>query len=373
MVLRPTFPLGMYERPRDENEWKTWTEAGINLVRCGNREDLDECADHGIMGWVPVRLVLADDDDGSALAERVESLKDHPALAVWEGPDEALWSLWHRCGGAEESWRHSPEKRREIYREFERLVQGFRRGTEIIRERDPEAASGQRPIWQNESVLTPTDLVAMCAPYLDAVGFDYYPVPELGWRAVNLMGPDTARFARAAPGKDVWIVQQAFSWDHLSEQNPGPDVTAYPTRDEYRFMAWQAILGGATGLLWWGSHYEERPAPFLDDLMATVAELSGAIDMLRAGQMSSVEVTVDSRLRQPMLGCAAIVRRLGGRTLLVLVNQDGHPANVTASGLDWVEPADLRLLAGDFDELYAAPEGLRARLEGYETRVYLAG
>ena len=32
--------------------------------------------------------------EADALAERVGSLKDHPALAVWEAPDEAVWNVY---------------------------------------------------------------------------------------------------------------------------------------------------------------------------------------------------------------------------------------------------------------------------------------
>lgn len=76
MILRhdgqPMFTLGMYERPRDDREWKTWTDAGINLVCCHSREHLDENRKWGAFGWVPVPMILRDDDgDGAVLIRRV--------------------------------------------------------------------------------------------------------------------------------------------------------------------------------------------------------------------------------------------------------------------------------------------------------------
>ena len=91
---RTAFPLGMYEMPRTEGEWRAWSDAGIDLVRCGGSDDLDRAAEHGMRGWVTVPMVLDDDDDGSALVERIDSLKGHPALLVWEAPDEAIWWAW---------------------------------------------------------------------------------------------------------------------------------------------------------------------------------------------------------------------------------------------------------------------------------------
>ncbi|NLV45553.1 MAG: hypothetical protein GXY07_13770, partial [Candidatus Hydrogenedentes bacterium] len=37
----PAFPLGFYELPEDDNALKAMADAGVNLVRCRNRADLD--------------------------------------------------------------------------------------------------------------------------------------------------------------------------------------------------------------------------------------------------------------------------------------------------------------------------------------------
>jgi hypothetical protein len=59
----------------------------------------------------------------------------------------------------------------------------------------------------------------------------------------------------AAPAKPVWMVLQAFSWELL--QNPLPekyDVKQFPSYKHSRIMAWDAILHGAKGILYWGSY-----------------------------------------------------------------------------------------------------------------------
>jgi hypothetical protein len=356
-----TFYLGMYERPRNEQEWRTWSDAGINLVMCRTRDDLDETQEWGMSGWVPVPMVLADDDDGAALGEQIDSLKDHPALTVWEAPDEAILANWRNRAGSRD-----PEIISETATAFDAFIHRLERGAAVIRRHDPN-----HPLWLNEGVISPVDVLARCTSFLDIVGFDYYPVPERTWRPLNLMGPEVSRFGDAAPGKDLWIVQQAFKWSAIG-QDAAEYGDRYPTLDEYRFMAWQAILHGATALLWWGSAHEVRPSPFMDDLMTTAAEIASVSHLLTTGPISSVDVRTDRSLRAEILGCRISAHRLGDETLVVLVNEDSYPHEAVITGLDWLDVAKLRPVSGTHPEIAVSSSGMRTYMEGHEVRVYHA-
>ncbi len=360
------FVLGMYEFPRDESEWEKWTRAGINLIRCNNREELDECAGRGVHGWVPVNLILADDDDGSALADKVNALKDHPALAVWEGPDEAIWGVWGGLNKIRRWWKDEPaEERASQDARHNELVRGFARGSAIIRDLDPD-----RLVWQNEAANAPVDVVARCAPYFDCIGFDYYPVPNLFERPMYLMGPYVRRFRDAAPGTNLWIVEQAFSWSSLNHRFSKLGG-GYPTVAEYRNMAWQAIINGANGLLYWGSMREERPAPFLDDLMKVVAEVSALKRFLTAGPVSTVQVRDTGLFYPPVAGCAFTARRFADEVLLAIVNGDGHEVNIAVDGLYGLPAGRLEPLTGESVPFYEHDGKLYTALDGFETRLYL--
>ena len=50
------FPIGSYELPQSEEELERMAEAGINLVRCGSKADLDRAQAVGMMGWVPLGI-----------------------------------------------------------------------------------------------------------------------------------------------------------------------------------------------------------------------------------------------------------------------------------------------------------------------------
>ncbi len=367
---RKLFTLGMYERPRTDDEWRTWSEAGINLVCCRTNGDLDQADEWGMFGWVPVPLVLAADDDGSSLAAKVDELKGHPALAAWEAPDEVIWHTHKQetNWATKRLWSLERDALAKVDARLDALVQGMRRGTEIIRRHDPG-----RPIWLNESGCNQGTL-ARCVPYLDIVGFDGYPIPTRPEKPIHHLGIDTARFRAVAPGRDVWMVQQGFSWNHLGERDDLDETEPgiYPSREQYRFMAWQAIVRGATGLLWWGSAFEDRPAPHLGDLMSIVAEFKGLHELLDGGEIISVRAEADTRsYPATSAGISHMARRAGDRTMLVLVNEDPCEQDAIVTGLDWVDPREMRPVGWQPPEFARVQDGYVTCMDPYEVRVYV--
>jgi hypothetical protein len=366
---KPLFPLGMYELPRTDDEWRAWSDAGINLVRCGSRDDLDRAEAFGMFGWVPVSMILADDDDGSALAAKINELKGHSALALWEAPDEAIWNAWRLDddGRPVRLRHHSDATRAELGERMDAVVRGLERGVELIGRLDPGRAT-----WLNEASMSDYDSLARCLPWVDVVGCDYYPVPNHQSMPMEWTGAFTERFRQTAPTKDVWMVLQAFSWSSLF-----PDrglQQARPSTDECRFMAWQAIARGATGLFWWGSSSEDRPAPHLDGLMSVVAEFRGLHPFLFAGDAPSVKVTTDERRFPAAMGVSRIARRSGDSTLLALVNQDPYEHDAIISGLDWVgDPNSMRTIAGPDPSFERTAHGCVTTMDAYEVRVYVTG
>ena len=48
------FPLGFYELPESDEGLKAMADAGVNLVRCRNRADLDRLHALGMQGVMPL-------------------------------------------------------------------------------------------------------------------------------------------------------------------------------------------------------------------------------------------------------------------------------------------------------------------------------
>src|SRR3989304_5713908 len=147
------FPLGFYELPKDEAALKEMANAGVNLVRCHSREDLDRAASVGMLGVFPLPLQQG---SGEELKKVVESVRDHPALAVWEGPDEVVWNFTaysglHRTMGIyptrDEWWRQTPLAVRYSEDQAAKILPAMRQGIKLVHGLE----SQRHPVWVNEA------------------------------------------------------------------------------------------------------------------------------------------------------------------------------------------------------------------------------
>lgn len=58
----------------------------------------------------------------------------------------------------------------------------------------------------------------------------------------------------------VFVVLQGFAWDEFPEKKDESEGQGlYPTYEQFRFMAYQAIVHSANGLTVWGMAYNENP------------------------------------------------------------------------------------------------------------------
>ena len=62
------------------------------------------------------------------------------------------------------------------------------------------------------------------------------------------------------------MILQGFAWEMLKKEGErNSEMILYPTYEESRFMAYQAIISGAVGINYWGTSYTPQPSPFMDD------------------------------------------------------------------------------------------------------------
>ena len=144
----------MYELPKTDAELKRMAAAGINLVRAGSAADLDRASANGMLGWVPVPMQLGNDSAG-VLRKAVEAVKNHPALAVWEGPDEIVWGFTAFSGlfrngtyeSRDEWWRQTPRAITYSETRAAEIMPRLREGARLVRSLDAK----KRPLWINEA------------------------------------------------------------------------------------------------------------------------------------------------------------------------------------------------------------------------------
>ena len=335
------FTLGFYELPKEDAELARMAEAGVNLVRCGSPADLDRAQGAGMYAWMPLNLAQGATDEMRA---RVEAAAKHPALAIWEGPDEVVWNFTacsrlyrvqhvHKRPGA---WKHrAPEAVAYAEEQAKVIIPNMRAAVAMIHEVDTR----NRPVWINEARDSDQDYVRQCLDFVDITGCDYYPIRDVN-RDVAAIGEAVRDWTERGMGKPVWMVLQAFSWDELGDYY-GVKNTAYPSFGESRFMAYDAIANGAAGILYWGSNYL-KSAAFRQSLYALIAELSRLQPFLAAPDVPGVRARLASggELSEAVKLKA---RQADGQWLVLLVNEDAeHSFDVVVEGLGGVEAKELQ-------------------------------
>jgi hypothetical protein len=345
-------------------------DCGVNLVRCHNRSDLDRAQAAGMMGWVPLRMELGDSND---IRKKVESLRDHPALAVWEGPDEivdtftAAWALyWKGIAKTKDAWfKQVPDAVEYGNSHARKILPKLREGIQLVRSLD----EGKHQIWINETIRSDLKFVRQYIDGIDITGCDLYPVTDKR-REIERMGSATERWKQVGRGqKAVWMVLQAFSWSELGKKWDH-EAAAYPSFAESRFMAYDVIVHGARGILYWGSHYLKCPE-FRQSIYALTSELAALQPFLVAPQAEGVRVNViNHKPRWTDRGVIMTARKVGAEWLVILVNDDDriHLA-VEVTGLEELNGRQLSLLYGSEDTTVEHGE-LITRMMPYEVQVF---
>jgi hypothetical protein len=338
---KPWFPLGIYHTPQSEADARELAAAGFDLVTVGElppaalRPVLDRLGGWGLRAWVPLasQLQFAEGDVAAKkadIAALVAGVGDHPTLALWESIDEPAW-------GGTPAW-------------------GLRAGYEYLRALDP-----RRPIWTNHA---PRNRVATLAFYnqaTDIAGCDIYPVPtpqtqsDLPNKTLGVVGDETNKNRHAVRDeKPVFMVLQGFAWRCL--ENRDDPQAVYPTFEQSRFMAYDAIVSGARGLLWWGIQATPRPSPFWSDLKALVSELHALKPILEAPDDDDGL----RALRSLGNGLSYADRHWNGHRFLLAVNAGTAPASIGKShpGGKWhCLFGDPGLVAADGDFIVTVPPG----------------
>jgi hypothetical protein len=187
--------------------------------------------------------------------------------------------------------------------------------------------------------------LAMFNAAADIVGCDIYPVPTCDWvshsdlkeQTAAAVGAYTTRMQAAAPGKPVWMVLQGFGWADIQPTAPPERKKAErrPTREETQFMAYDTIVRGGRGILYWGTAYIEKDSPCWKDLLSVAAELT-ALQPVLAAPDADLPLKVSPAPTSGSLDREVLVlpKDVNGKTWLIVVNECAEPVQYTMEGLD---------------------------------------
>ena len=234
----PFFPIGLYYAGRAAQDvsgsgLRKLREMGFNTIHftAGMEayDQLDRIWDAGLRIWC--RPPGALHGDYHSLRDFVSEVARHPALLCWEMDDEPVFNQVDLVDAAT-GWR-------------------------LVRDIDPF-----HPILCNQwlSNLDQEKEILQWASLADLHGFTIYPVPKWRWgkrmelveggwsHSIAVVGRQTDLWRTLTPNKPIIPVLQAWAWNCLEDGEAG-----YPTYQESRFMAYQAIIHGAKGLHYYGT------------------------------------------------------------------------------------------------------------------------
>ncbi len=254
------FPLGLSDpppvdaaTPEGHGAWAEFAAAGVNFIRSGRSDwnlqqidqqlaqeqaRMDAAGAHHLHTWARLadtagNLPATPNSVNEQLLVRiVNGLKDHPALGAWKGVDEPA-----------NPNRPSPVPAAGLVRAYNRLKQ----------------LDGNHPVVITQAPLGPVADLTRYRPAFDLTGADIYPVSyppgahsDLANKDISVVGDVTKKMAQAAGSKPVWMTLQ-IAWSGILPRQQHPDlVPRFPTLLQERFMAYQAIIDGARGLIFFG-------------------------------------------------------------------------------------------------------------------------
>lgn len=243
---KPVFPLGLSDPPPVDGKtpsgadaWAEIAEAGINFARhydpwaassaaeqmVNVRQKLDVAHRHGMQLWLALAGVDNTLANKALLTEIVDELKEHPGLGVWKGADEP--AAGHLA------------------------ATGLAAVLEHVRSLDPD-----HPL----AIIEAPRPLSGLKPYAEACdihGVDIYPVSvppgKHAARAnkdISVVGDVTRIVQEAKPSQTIWTTLQ-IAWSGVL---PPRNQLVFPTLQQARFMAYDAVIAGARGLFFFGGH-----------------------------------------------------------------------------------------------------------------------
>ena len=362
------FILGLYQVPKHEGALREASEAGFNLInRSPTCASYDEAHALGLWGWSALGSLPPTNraEAENRMRRVIETLRDHPALLFWETEDEPTF-VWKE-----------PTKLRTPAAQINDTAA-------FIRKLD-----ATHPLYLNQS---PTNLISTLQAYnpaADIVATDIYPVIPRGIREQYALWPDSrqgdflnetisqvGQYAEkmrvvAGPSRAVFMVLQGFAWEMLRDKDRDPAMVLYPTVAQLRFMAWQSVVHGVNGLIWWGLSYTPPEAPLWNDLRTVVGELAQVRAALTASPLKlPLKLTYHDTGHSLDRGIEWLAKPLGRDTVLVAVNADGNPVEVTFDGLNRFQKCQPMFASL---AVPGAKGQLRERFEPFATRVWRLG
>ena len=287
---KPFFPLGMYCQNVDSEMLRVYCEAPFNCIlpyQPPSWREMDMCAAHGLKVIYSIKDTYSGADENElADGAVIRRFRRHPALLAWYLNDER------------------PIRERDALtrlRTFAELHDIDHPGLAVIYQRYD---------------------VRRYLPTFDVIGTDPYPLYR---NPIDMVSKWTRSTRLGALGlKPMWQVPQVFDKGAYAINRKTPEICRPPTYEDMRNMAWQCLVGGAQGLVFY-SFFDlvamDAKTPFRqrgEDVKRMVVEIKSHEAYLLSADEPPPVHGVPS-------GLACRAWRSGGKVLFAAVNTTREP------------------------------------------------
>ncbi len=163
----------------------------------------------------------------------------------------------------------------------------------------------------------------------DVMMMDWYPVPHYPLTSFG----DNVRYTHEgmatlnSQAHPLWGVVQAFDWKNYEQYRPDNDrIGRFPTVEEIRFMSYDGILNGATGLFYYTFNHAGKPMPqsapaYWARVKTVVTQLAKFKKIIEKGTVVANPITVSRPLKMQTW-------QYKGHLYSVLLNTSAQPQPV---------------------------------------------
>jgi len=381
---KPFFPIGARHMPIGATpavlsavgfNALRWPAFGTDTAAIPPAEVPDDLGDLMFYPYVYNRADFSEDAGArrELLTELLLNVRDHPALLCYEQRNEPAYTPRNHARS------QTP-------------AEGFIAGSRLIRELDPH-----HPIRVGHMTCNLVSTLRKYNEGVDIVGCNPYVVnhPEMrrfvGTRTdgktvdtpnqtLSAVGDLTTKMMRVAEGRPVWMQLQAMAnedWynEEHTPENRGLGIyehhRLFPSRWQMRFMAFHAIVRGATGLSW-ALHRVEINSPHWQEVYQVIGELRELHDVLCAPVWpKGLEIEYKELGFSDWIGIETLVKIHRNRPWIIAVNTQFDPMEAVFSHLPPQVSSKLSVF-GEDRSLSVHANSFADRFQPYEVHIYAA-
>jgi hypothetical protein len=238
------------------------------------------------------------------------------------------------------------------------LAENLALGYRLIKQLDPN-----HPVTLNHAPRNTVETLRKYNAACDAISVDIYPIVppdiihtygltpdgrhgDLRNQTPSCAGEYADKMRKVAgPDRPVWMVLQGFAWAAVDPEARLKSSVVYPTYEQTRYMAWQSVIHGCNGIIYWGTHSLEDPSECWASIKRVVRELADLRDVLAADEAPlALEKEYEERGFSIDVGVETSVRNAGDFRYLLGANSSIDPATVTFRGLKGFPDGEAEVL-----------------------------